>query len=255
MAGSTHEHLEHAEHAQHAAHDPFDKRVAVSMAIIAALLAMVTLGSHRAHNQTILKQAESNMFQTEANILHTQATDQWAFYQAKNVRNHQYQAYAKLVPVLTLSKEPEAKKLIEDWEKKFHTYETKDLPELKAKAESLTQRAEAMIQKSKDALHESHVIHKKADFLDLAELFVEVGLVVCSIAVLTKMRGYWYSGMLSAAIGASIALYSQFAVFKIDHHDHHDDHKHPPAHAPASPGEKPAKDDHKDSHGAKHDGH
>jgi hypothetical protein len=35
-------HLEHAEHAQHAAHDPFDRRVTMTIAIIAAMLACVT---------------------------------------------------------------------------------------------------------------------------------------------------------------------------------------------------------------------
>ena len=51
MSHGTEHHLEHAEHAQHQAHDPFDRRVAVSMAIMAAVLAGVTLASHRGHTE------------------------------------------------------------------------------------------------------------------------------------------------------------------------------------------------------------
>jgi len=36
------EHVEHVEHQQHAAHSPFDRRVAMTMAIVAAMLAAVT---------------------------------------------------------------------------------------------------------------------------------------------------------------------------------------------------------------------
>src|SRR5262245_18302235 len=100
------EHLEHVEHLHHAAHFPFRRRVAMTMAIVAAFLACVSMLSHRAHNETLRLQAEANRLQTEANILHTQATDQWNFYQAKNIRNHEYQVYLKLLPVL--AKDPAA---------------------------------------------------------------------------------------------------------------------------------------------------
>ena len=44
--------MEHAEHAVHAAHDPFDRRVSMTIAIVAAALACITMLSHRAHNAT-----------------------------------------------------------------------------------------------------------------------------------------------------------------------------------------------------------
>ena len=55
----THEHLEHAEHAEHAAHNPYDRRVALTIAVVAAALAGVTLLSHRSHTETLQKQIES----------------------------------------------------------------------------------------------------------------------------------------------------------------------------------------------------
>src|SRR5437763_10151766 len=64
------------EHVHHA-HDPFDKTVAGSMAIIAAVLAVVSvLGQH---------------FQAEELLNQQRASDQWAFYQAKDIRRYSAQ--------------------------------------------------------------------------------------------------------------------------------------------------------------------
>jgi hypothetical protein len=67
------------EHAAHAAHDPFDRRVAMSMVAIAAILAAVKVLGHRTHNETL-------QYQIEAGVAHTQESDQWNFFQAKKMR-------------------------------------------------------------------------------------------------------------------------------------------------------------------------
>src|SRR5205809_46177 len=82
-------HIEHAAHAAHAARDPFDKRVTMTIAIVAALLACVTLLSHRAHNDTTSLQIESNDALTEA-------TDKWNYFQSKKNRQYLYESMAKL---------------------------------------------------------------------------------------------------------------------------------------------------------------
>src|SRR5579872_4306553 len=95
MGHTPDQHVEHAEHAEHHAQDPFFKRVAMTIAIIAAVLAGVTLLSHRGHTETLSLQAD-------ANIHHTKASDQWNFYQAKNIRSYLYQAFlaqSEFVPV------------------------------------------------------------------------------------------------------------------------------------------------------------
>src|SRR5262249_42373714 len=79
MAHGPEHHIEHAEHAAHAAHDPFEKRVTLSIAITAAVLAAVTMLSHRSHNATLQYQME--------------ASDQWNYFQAKKNRMYQYEAF------------------------------------------------------------------------------------------------------------------------------------------------------------------
>ena len=59
-------HIEEAEHAAHAAHHPFDRLVAMTIAIVAAFLACATMLSHRAHTRTLQLQMEANNAGTKA---------------------------------------------------------------------------------------------------------------------------------------------------------------------------------------------
>jgi hypothetical protein len=176
---NTAEHLEHGEHAQHAAHDPFDRRVAMTMAIVAAVLAGLAMLSHRAHTDTLRLQSE--------------ASDKWNEFQANNIRNHEYQAFSSLIDVTTVKpgKEQAASKAETFWKDKVENYKTK-LPELKQKAEALED--------------ESHLYHDRSSRLDYGHLAVELALVFCSLGVLTKLRGFWYGGMVAGVAGLVIGL-------------------------------------------------
>ena len=75
MGHSVEHHIEHAEHAAHAAHDTFNTRVTISIAIIAAMLAGVSILGHKAHNLVLLKQLEASMVKSEG-------FNKWAQFQA-----------------------------------------------------------------------------------------------------------------------------------------------------------------------------
>src|SRR5208283_806760 len=113
-AMSTPEHLHEAEHVEHAAHDPFDRKVAMTMAIVAAALACMVMLSHRSHNDTLRLQSEAGILMTHADTLETQAvherdklTNQWNFYQAKNIRKHEYEAFLLLLACMNKDSTPE----------------------------------------------------------------------------------------------------------------------------------------------------
>ena len=59
-----------------------ERAIGLTMAILAILLAASTLLSHRAHTEEVL--------------LETRATDQWNYFQAKNIRSHVYDADAEI---------------------------------------------------------------------------------------------------------------------------------------------------------------
>src|SRR5438067_12936493 len=87
MSHGPEQHLEHAEHAAHASTDSFNRKVTMSIAIVAAVLACVTMLGHRAHNDTLRLQGEALDLQTRASIKSTDTANQWSYYQNKNTFN------------------------------------------------------------------------------------------------------------------------------------------------------------------------
>ena len=60
-------------------------------------------------------------------------------------------------------------------------------------------------------------MHEKANRFDYGELGLQFGVVLCSLAILMRSRGFWVVGLLSSAIGAVIALSGLLGLF-IAHH-------------------------------------
>lgn len=201
-----HEHLEHVEHHSEHAHSPFDRRVAMTMAIVAAVLACVTLLSHRAHTETLRLQGEANRLQSQANIYHTRATDAWGFFQAKNIREHEYKSNLRMLKVMAKapSSESDQDQARQYWQGQLDKYKV-ELPEMQDTAKELVNKAEELQKEAHERLEESEHNHHRADRFDLGELAVELALILCSVAVLTKQSSFWYGGMVSGIIGGVVA--------------------------------------------------
>src|SRR5262245_36691436 len=203
MSHGPEQHIEHAAHASHASHDAFDKQVTLSIAIVAAVLAAVTMLGHRAHNETL-------QLQGEAGIQHNAATNKWAQYQASNIRDHMYQSLLELsasLPAKSDSKETQGEidAARQRWQDQRNKYK-KNLPEYKGEAETLEEQ-------SKVKIGESHVTHARGTRFDLGELGLQLGVVLCSLAILTKMKSFWYAGLLGALAGLLVALTGVFGLF------------------------------------------
>jgi hypothetical protein len=208
------EHLEHAEHAQHAAHNPFDRRVTVSIAIVAAILAGVTMAGHKAHNETLRLQGEAIKEQALVGILRTDTADQYAFYQAQKNRGVLYEAFLDFVAMLPLKEGADKiqEKAAGKWKKQILKYD-EELPKKLEEAEKLKAEAKATQQKADQAVHESHAVHAKADRFDIGELGLQLGVVLCSLAILTKSRHFWHAGLLCSLLGLLVALSGVFGWF------------------------------------------
>ena len=207
---NTHEHLEHAEHAGHPL-DPFDKRVAVSVAVVAAVLAGLSMLGHRKHNEVLQLQGDANRKTTEASILHTRATDKWGEYQAVNIRDHGYEFAGKLAKKVAADTPALASTLRDATAHADAQHKKYDerLPGLKNEAEKLGHDGEAKIGESLDKIEASHHAHHQADRLDFAHLGAELGIVLCSLALLTKRKVFWFAGVLAAvlAVGTGASAY------------------------------------------------
>src|SRR5690349_19490117 len=100
--------IEHAEHAAHAAGDAFNRMVTMSIAIVAAVLACVTMLGHRAHNDTLRLQGEALALQTKASIKSTESANKWAYYQTKNMFNLESEITSDLLEVVTTREDRKA---------------------------------------------------------------------------------------------------------------------------------------------------
>jgi Domain of unknown function (DUF4337) len=169
------EDIELPEHEEHEKH-PLTIPVSVTMAILAVVGTIVTLLGHRAHTEELLLQAK--------------ASDQWNYYQAKDIRLHEMEAVADMVGTLAPLEKERATTVQAKYLKEVDRYRT-DKEKIQEEAKGL----EA----------ERDVISRRADRFDGGEALVAVGLVICSLTLLTKKRFFWFTGILFGVAGVVTA--------------------------------------------------
>lgn len=169
------------EQAEHGAHEPSLAPVTLTMAIFAVLVAAVSLLGHRAA--------------TEELLLQTKATDQWAYFQAKDIRRHSYEVFLDEISLLTPQGNEQTRKLRDKYVKEVDRY-NKEQDEIEAEA--------------KKAENEVQVQGRRGNRFDLAEVMLEAGLVICSITLLTRKRIFWRTGMILGFAGLASAASGLF---------------------------------------------
>jgi hypothetical protein len=164
------------EHAERAQHTPTLAPISVTMAVLAVLVAVATLLGHRAHTEEVVLQARSS--------------DQWAFYQAKNIRRHTDELFTDLTSILATTDAATMAKLREKYSGEAARY--------KEEQKGIEEKAGEM---------EAEVAHERnrADRFDLAEVFLEVGLVITSITLLSGRKIFWYLGIVMGIVGIVVA--------------------------------------------------
>jgi len=113
------------ERAESGAHEHNLAPVTVTMSILAVLVAAVSLLGHRAHTEEI--------------VLQTKATDQWAFYQAKDIRRRAYEVFLDQLSIFTVQNAEQAQKAREKYSKQVERY-TEEQKEIQADAKKKKKR-------------------------------------------------------------------------------------------------------------------
>jgi hypothetical protein len=164
------------EQAEHAEHESTLRPVAFTMAVLAVLVAVVTVLGHRTHTEAILDQAK--------------ASDQWNEYQAHKIRSNDTALTSDLLGVVTIADKDAAKKIA----KSYADHQAKWTDELKDDKE----KAEVFEAKVEQA-------EARANRFDLGEALLEIGLVITSVTLLTRTRIYWYLGIVFSLLGIASA--------------------------------------------------
>jgi hypothetical protein len=188
---SAHEAHERAEHAEEAGHH--NKGIALLISVLALFLAF---------SETLGKSA-----QTAALTDTVQASDTWAFYQARNIRATTVSTQKEVLELQAAAATDPAQKdaltkKIADWERRIKRWESdpekwEGMKELMAKAQGL--------EKKRD--HELEQYHN----YEIASALLQIGIVLASAAIITSMTILaWLSGAVGL-IGVAFIIIGFYA--------------------------------------------
>lgn len=153
-----------------------ERVVGLIIAAIAVVLAIVSSIGHDTQNEQILA--------------HVDASDQYAFYQAKKDRSFAIDLALDNISLHEGSAVPG--KMIEGYKQQ------------KAKLDS---EGKAIQAKGKEFLDEAERLARKAWILDVGEIALQISIVLCSITILTEQRLFAVMGVITASVGVAVALW------------------------------------------------
>jgi len=148
------------------------------MAVIAACLAIVAVLGH--------------FTATEEVLLQQRASERWAFGQAKSIRRYESDIARDILNAIG---NPAAAKAAQSYAANNERYE-KDAEEIRRKATEFE--------------NESHLRGLQARRLHMGEVFLEIAIVLASLAILTRRSSIWGASLIAAGVGAAIAITTSF---------------------------------------------
>jgi hypothetical protein len=172
---------EGAEHAEHSG----QKAVGLTMAIVAVLLASTTLLGHRAHTEEVVLQGDRNT--------------QWVNFDTKRMQRIVHEDSASLASLLPGGGE-KAAEFKEKARIEREGEPAKNGGPARPGTDEIRRQAE-----EKDA--EMKLTQRRADRYDSAELFLEISIVLCSIALLAGAKLYWRLSFISTAVGIAVVVW------------------------------------------------
>ncbi|MBI4592617.1 MAG: DUF4337 domain-containing protein [Candidatus Rokubacteria bacterium] len=167
----------------------FSRRVALTTAIYAVVLAIASLGGNNAMKEMLLAQQE--------------ATNQWAYYQAKVIREHLNRGNKLLME--TQLAEPSGIRAAER-------------PKFESLARKFADEEKRMAADKKDIEKEARKFESLRDgnqtkdpYFDYAEVLLQIAIVTASVSILSNSRSmFWFS--MALAIGGALLTLDGFTL-------------------------------------------
>ena len=162
----------------------FSRRVALTTAIYAVVLSIAALGGNNSVKEMLLAQQQSS--------------DQWAFYQAKVIREHQYRGQ-KMILETQLAEPSNVKGAerdkLEALSRKFADEEKRYNAEKKD------------IEKDARKLELARDQHRgRHPYFEFGEVFLQIAIVSASVSILSTSRPMFWFSLVLAALGAGLTL-------------------------------------------------
>jgi Domain of unknown function (DUF4337) len=176
------------------AEDRFGRRVALVTAVFAVILSISSMGGNNATKEMLLAQQKSS--------------DQWSFYQAKVIREHLYRAQKQRLetdliergPALPPAAREKVEALAKKWdeEEKRYNAEKKDIERDAKKLEAVRDLSAT-----------------RDPYFDLAEVFLQIAIVMSSVSILSKSRPVFYFSLLLAVVGTTFTVNGYLLFFQL----------------------------------------
>ena len=176
------------------AENTFSRRVALVTAVYAVVLAIAALGGNHAMKEMLLAQQQSS--------------DQWAFYQAKVIREHLYRAQKMRLEVDLAERgaasRPEAREKMEalfkkfDEEEKRYGAEKKDIEKDAKKLEAVRDGFQA-----------------RDPYFLVGEALLQIAIVMSSVSILARSGLIFSFSLVLAVVGAVMTANGYFMVLHL----------------------------------------
>jgi replicative superfamily II helicase len=161
----------------------FLRTIAVTTAVLAALAAIASLRAGATVNEALVKKAEATRLQAEA-------SDQWAFFQAKGLK-------AAVQEAAAASWAAAGKEAPGALAEKVERY-GKEQKEIEAKARELEKERDAA------SVEADHLLHDHERFAT-SVAFLQVAIALGAVAALTRRRLVWLGSLAVGACGLLLA--------------------------------------------------
>ena len=176
------------------AESQFGRRVALVTAVYAVVLALAALGGNHAMKEMLLAQQKSS--------------DQWAFYQAKVIREHQYRGQKLRLEADLVERgaalKPEARAKLEGLMKKFEEEEKRYAVEKKD-----------IEKEAKKLEHERDGYQLRDPYFLLAEALLQIAVVMSSVSIMSRSRLIFAFSLVLAGCGTLLTANGYFPLFQL----------------------------------------
>jgi Domain of unknown function (DUF4337) len=164
------------------------RKIALTTALFAAFAAIASLQAGGTVNEALA-------LKTEATQLQAQASDQWAYYQAKGIKGVVLEAQKN--SLLAFDKTPSA-----ETEKNIARY-ADEQKEAKLKSEELEKQRDEKGREADELIHQHH-------YYAFSVALLQVAIALGAVAALTRKRLAWFGSAALGLIGAGVFGYAFF---------------------------------------------
>jgi hypothetical protein len=172
----------------------FSKKVALFTAIYAVILAICALGGNNSMKEMLLAQQGSS--------------NQWSFYQAKNVREYMYRIEKDRLNTQLVERGDTMKPAV------LKHYKA-EIQKVSTEEARLSKDKEEIMAEAKALEHERDVNRTKDPYFDFGEALLQIAIVMSSISIIANSRGVFFFSIGAAMLGSLVTLNGFLLLFRM----------------------------------------